>query len=288
MELLKQLAVEPSRAVLAVTHDPRTVPFADRILNIEDGLIVSERQRPEGILTVNDFTLARNQVIKERSAFPLQFPTINPERERHLETIRAILHKYAPGCEPPFTLPDVVKARFAQRRQVGSPHICTAREDVLLIVADWDNPGDALASQSDDCLASLADMFMDVRPSLERIPRANKFSLARNQRLAIKDGRTVPPKFATISPVRERHLETITSILRSHAPDCGPPFTLSDVVKARFAQRSARLGAQDGSPHTSTARDDVLLIVADWDNPGDALASQSDDCLASLAELFQR
>jgi putative ABC transport system ATP-binding protein len=159
MELLKHLALEPTRAVLAVTHDPRTVPFADRILHIEDGLIVSERQRPEGILTVNDFALARNRTIKEGSALALKSPAITPERERYLETIWAILHEYAPDCEPPFTLSDVMKARFAQRKQVGSPHTCTAREDVLLIAADWDNPDDALASQCDDCLANLAEMF---------------------------------------------------------------------------------------------------------------------------------
>ena len=103
MELLKQLAVEPSRAVLAVTHDPRTVPFADRILHIEDGLIVNERKRPEGILTVNDLSLARSQrmAIRESSASPLKFPTINPERDRLLEIIKASLHKYAPDCEAP-------------------------------------------------------------------------------------------------------------------------------------------------------------------------------------------
>jgi hypothetical protein len=32
--------------VLAVTHDHRTLPYADRILRIEDGLIVSD-ERPE-------------------------------------------------------------------------------------------------------------------------------------------------------------------------------------------------------------------------------------------------
>ena len=161
MELLKQLAIEPSRAVLAVTHDPRTVPFADRILHIEDGMIVNERKRPEGIPTVNDLSLARNQrlAIREASALPLKFPTKNPDRERHLEIIEANLHKYVPDCGAPFTLSDVVKARFAQRRKGGSPHTCTAREDMLSIVADWDNPDDALASQSDDCLACLAEMF---------------------------------------------------------------------------------------------------------------------------------
>jgi len=283
MELLKQLAVEPSRAVLAVTHDPRTVPFADRVLHIEDGLIVSERQRPEGILTVNDFALARNQTIKERSALPLKFPTINPEREHHLETIWAILHKYAPDCEPPFTLSDIMKARFAQRRQDGATRTCTAREDVLLIVADWDNPDDALASQSDECLGSLADTFVNVRPSLERIPTAHEFSVLRNRRMAIKERNSLPPKLSTFNPERERHLETIWAILHKYAPDCEPPFTLSDIMKARFAQRR-----QDGSPHTCTAREDVLLIVADWDNPDDALASQNDDCLAILADMFRR
>jgi predicted kinase len=213
----------------------------------------------------------------------LKFPAITSERERYLETIWAILHEYAPDCEPPFTLSDVMKARFAQRRQDGSPHTCTAREDVLLIVADWDNPEDALASQSDDCLSSLADMFVSVRPSLERIPAANDFPLRRNQRMAIKERSVLLLKFPTINRERERHLETITAILHEHDPDCEPPFTLSDVMKARFAQRR-----QDGSPHTCTAREDVLLIAADWDNPDDALASQSDDCLANLAELFQR
>ena len=281
MELLKHLALEPSRAVLAVTHDPRTVPFADRVLHIEDGLIVSDRERPEGILTVNDFALARSQTLKERSALPLDFPTINPERERHLETIWAVLHKYAPDCEPPFTLSDIMKARFAQRRQDGSPHTCTAREDVLLIIADWDNPDDALASQSDECLASLADTFVNVCPRLERLPTANDFSLARNQRTAIKERNGLLLKFPTINSERERRLETIKSILHKHVPGC-EPFTLSDVMKAKFAQRR-----QDGSPHTCTAREDVLLIAADWDNPDDALASQSDDCLANLAEMFQ-
>jgi hypothetical protein len=97
--------------------------------------------------------------IREASALPLKFPTKNPDRERHLEIIEANLHKYVPDCGAPFTLSDVVKARFAQRRKGGSSHTCTAREDMLSIVADWDNPDDALASQSDDCLACLAEMF---------------------------------------------------------------------------------------------------------------------------------
>jgi len=42
MTLLAEIAKDPARAVLVVTHDPRTVPFADRIIHIEDGRIVGE------------------------------------------------------------------------------------------------------------------------------------------------------------------------------------------------------------------------------------------------------
>ena len=47
MALIQDLARDQSRAVLAVTHDHRTLPYADRIVTIEDGLIVGDkRQRP--------------------------------------------------------------------------------------------------------------------------------------------------------------------------------------------------------------------------------------------------
>jgi putative ABC transport system ATP-binding protein len=42
MSVLSGIAKDPSRAVLVVTHDPRVLPFADRIIRIEDGRIVSE------------------------------------------------------------------------------------------------------------------------------------------------------------------------------------------------------------------------------------------------------
>jgi putative ABC transport system ATP-binding protein len=47
MELLAQVAKDPNRAVLAVTHDHRTLPYADRIIRIEDGRIVAD-ERPNG------------------------------------------------------------------------------------------------------------------------------------------------------------------------------------------------------------------------------------------------
>ena len=42
MTTLAQVAKDASRGVLVVTHDPRILPFADRIIHIEDGRIRSE------------------------------------------------------------------------------------------------------------------------------------------------------------------------------------------------------------------------------------------------------
>jgi putative ABC transport system ATP-binding protein len=42
MKILAEIAKEPGRAVLIVTHDPRLLPFADRVVHIEDGLIKAQ------------------------------------------------------------------------------------------------------------------------------------------------------------------------------------------------------------------------------------------------------
>jgi CRP-like cAMP-binding protein len=42
MSVLAQIAKDPARGVLVVTHDPRIVEFADRIVSIEDGCIISD------------------------------------------------------------------------------------------------------------------------------------------------------------------------------------------------------------------------------------------------------
>jgi putative ABC transport system ATP-binding protein len=47
MSLIAELAQDPNRAVLAVTHDQRIVSYADRVIRIEDGRIVSERSGEE-------------------------------------------------------------------------------------------------------------------------------------------------------------------------------------------------------------------------------------------------
>jgi putative ABC transport system ATP-binding protein len=48
MTILSEIAKDPGRGVLVVTHDPRLVPFADRIVYIEDGRIVREESRGGG------------------------------------------------------------------------------------------------------------------------------------------------------------------------------------------------------------------------------------------------
>jgi putative ABC transport system ATP-binding protein len=45
MTILANIAKAPDRGVLVVTHDPRLVAFADRIIYIEDGTIVREQTR---------------------------------------------------------------------------------------------------------------------------------------------------------------------------------------------------------------------------------------------------
>jgi putative ABC transport system ATP-binding protein len=40
MKILAEVAKERAHAVLIVTHDPRLLPFADRVVHIEDGRIV--------------------------------------------------------------------------------------------------------------------------------------------------------------------------------------------------------------------------------------------------------
>ncbi len=53
MELLARVAQDTKRAVLAVTHDHRTLQFADRIINIDDGRISgSERPKLPGAVAV--------------------------------------------------------------------------------------------------------------------------------------------------------------------------------------------------------------------------------------------
>ena len=45
MRLLADIARQQNRSILVVTHDPRTLAYADRVIHIEDGRIVKEELR---------------------------------------------------------------------------------------------------------------------------------------------------------------------------------------------------------------------------------------------------
>jgi len=52
MTVLAEIAKDPARALFIVTHDPRIMLFADRILRIEDGRIVGDQRGGGRIGTV--------------------------------------------------------------------------------------------------------------------------------------------------------------------------------------------------------------------------------------------
>jgi putative ABC transport system ATP-binding protein len=58
MTVLAEIAKDPARAMFIVTHDPRIMPFADRILRIEDGRIVSDQRRGANVSTVRTLKYA--------------------------------------------------------------------------------------------------------------------------------------------------------------------------------------------------------------------------------------
>jgi putative ABC transport system ATP-binding protein len=60
MTLLAQIAKNPSRSVLVVTHDPRTLRFADRIVHIEDGRIKADEHCRHGVATEQEDKLWAN------------------------------------------------------------------------------------------------------------------------------------------------------------------------------------------------------------------------------------
>jgi putative ABC transport system ATP-binding protein len=44
MELIRHVAVQPDRVAVVVTHDPRILGFADRIITLDDGRVVEARR----------------------------------------------------------------------------------------------------------------------------------------------------------------------------------------------------------------------------------------------------
>ncbi|MDP3656703.1 MAG: ABC transporter ATP-binding protein, partial [Brevundimonas sp.] len=45
IRLLRRAATEHGAAVICVTHDPRLEEWADRVIKIEDGIIISDERR---------------------------------------------------------------------------------------------------------------------------------------------------------------------------------------------------------------------------------------------------
>jgi ABC-type phosphate/phosphonate transport system ATPase subunit len=68
MRLLADIARQQNRSILVVTHDPRTIAYADRVIHIEDGRIVSEEHRervttnqvPADVVQLHDVAADRN------------------------------------------------------------------------------------------------------------------------------------------------------------------------------------------------------------------------------------
>ena len=85
MEVLAKIAADPTRAVLVVTHDPRIMPFAKRIVRIEDGSIVSEERRSEGRGTGEDHSFGDDHDMKKREQ--------DVEEEDNLKTKRVRMQR---------------------------------------------------------------------------------------------------------------------------------------------------------------------------------------------------
>jgi putative ABC transport system ATP-binding protein len=58
MSILAGIAKDPGRGVLVVAHDPRILPFADRVVHIEDGRIVGEQPQRAVALGRSEVELA--------------------------------------------------------------------------------------------------------------------------------------------------------------------------------------------------------------------------------------
>ena len=56
MELLAEIAKKDQCAILAVTHDPRTIPYADRVIEIEDGRILAQKNGGRSVRVAADKT----------------------------------------------------------------------------------------------------------------------------------------------------------------------------------------------------------------------------------------
>jgi putative ABC transport system ATP-binding protein len=70
IEILKRVAVEQRRAVVVVTHDPRIVPYADRAIELEDGMII-----PSAAARIDGFGSSRQSKRRTTTSEPAVVPS---------------------------------------------------------------------------------------------------------------------------------------------------------------------------------------------------------------------
>jgi putative ABC transport system ATP-binding protein len=70
MKLLSEIAHTQNRSILVVTHDPRTLAYADRVIQIEDGVIIGE-------------TRGGAAVEAAQTSVPAAAPALRPGRTDH-------------------------------------------------------------------------------------------------------------------------------------------------------------------------------------------------------------
>ena len=54
MKLIRDVAVQPGRVAIVVTHDPRVLEFGDRIISMDDGQIQSQETSPSDLRELRD------------------------------------------------------------------------------------------------------------------------------------------------------------------------------------------------------------------------------------------
>jgi putative ABC transport system ATP-binding protein len=64
MELIRQVALQPDRVVVVVTHDPRVFQYGDRIVTLEDGRVAGDKRAAPGVvLTAHSLPVGRGDAV---------------------------------------------------------------------------------------------------------------------------------------------------------------------------------------------------------------------------------
>ena len=93
MALLSEVAKDKGRGILVVTHDHRTLSYADRLIRIEDGKIVG-RARRRGKAADGS-----TRPPEDRAALRHPFTFVYPVRCRTVDDSRESAHR---SCKSPY------------------------------------------------------------------------------------------------------------------------------------------------------------------------------------------